>query len=159
MRTEGQIRHQLKQVTYRHLQRRLRDNFRSYPEGCANNVATPLGEGEGSFVGLCGALRSDGTPRNIPCDSRIAGCSEMARECPLFVPLLTKEQIKDEFKALVQSEDRGLIAAQYPDIAALLWVLDSLGGLPTVAEIDEHLEADAQVSPRWGNLWKRIKGE
>jgi hypothetical protein len=81
----------------------------------------------------------------------------MAKECPLWEPLQTKEALKAEFTKLMQADDRGLIASQYPDIAALLWVLDSSGtsALTSVEmqEVTEKLEEDLPPPQRW---WDKI---
>jgi len=136
MRSEGQIRHQLRQVTFRHLQKRLRENFRQRPDNCNFNQGFM---DQGHLRSVCG-YQEDGEPRLIPCDARQPGCLEMARTCPLWQPLRTKEDIKQEFLHLLQG-DRGLLAAKYPDIAALMWVLDSSGEPMTSAEIQEATEA------------------
>lgn len=161
MRSEGQIRQQLKQVVYRHLQKRLRENFRQRPNNCAHNVELALDDA-GSYVGLCGLVNAEGKPRHVPCDARIQGCSEMARQCPLFRPLLTKDEVKAEFNAIIQSEDRGVIASHFPDVAALLWVLDQPGILPTEEEIADLAEkAEEKPEPPhgwWGGLMKKWGG-
>ena len=160
MRSEGQIRYQLKQVTYRHLQRRLRDNFRQRPDTCAHNKALVLDESTGTSLGMCGLLSEDGCPRDIPCDARLPGGSERARECPLWEPLQTKEQIKADFKELLQNPDRGVIAAQYPDIAALLWVLDDAGEAHAALEVEDSEGHEHDVPPHrwWGGLRKWLGG-
>lgn len=161
MRSEGQIRQQLKQVAFRHLQKRLRENFRQRPDTCLHNGSVVLDADRGHTVGLCSLVNSDGTPRNVPCDARIPGCSEMARQCPLWTPVQTKEEIKAEFTALLQSGDRGLIASQYPDLAALLWVLDTNQALPTAAEIHEATEKVEEEAPpphRWWGIFKKLGG-
>jgi hypothetical protein len=117
MQSRTQVRHKLKQVAYRHLQRKLRDNFRRVPATCKHNKAVPLGHDE---VHLCGYV-VDGAPRNVVCDSRVFGCDATARSCPFWSPILSREEIKAGFEALLES-DRGTIATQYPDIAALMWV-------------------------------------
>lgn len=139
MRSEGQIRHQLRQVTFRHLQKRLRENFRQRPGNCTFNRDVLL---DGQTRGFCG-YQEDGEPRMVLCDSRFTGCVDMARTCPLWQPVRTKEDIKQEFLRLLQG-DRGLLAAQYPDIAALMWVLDSAGEPLTAAEIREATEPAAE---------------
>jgi len=161
MRSQGQIQHQLKQVVFRHLQKKLRANFKKRPDTCGHNRQVELDDC--TVVHLCGVLASDGTPRNVPCDARIPGCSEMARECPLWVPVKTKDEVKAEFHGVIQSGDRGLIASEYPDIAALLWVLDDPQGIPTVAESDEALaraEGDPAEPSRhwWTGLLKKLGG-
>lgn len=162
MRSEGQVRQQLKQVAFRHLQKRLRDNFRQRPDTCLHNGAVLLDEAAGTTVGLCGVLAADGSPRHVPCDARIAGCLEMARGCPLWEPIQSKDAIKAEFTAVLQSADRGLIASQYPDIAALLWVLDNPAAIPTVEELaeaaDKIEEAPAPPHRFWGAMLKKWGG-
>lgn len=152
MRSEGNVRHKLKQVSYRHLQRLLRENFRQKPQRCAHNSLVILDES--STVGLCGVLSVDGVPRHLPCDSRIPGCDDMAQGCSMFKPLKTKAEIKDEFQVLLSSSDRGEIASEYPDIAALLWVLDSEGISMDEVSDGEDLE-DVPTEPhRW---WSGIR--
>ena len=155
MRTPGQIQHQLKQVIYRHLQKKLRENFKQRPTTCIHNQDVRL-TGRSS-VHLCGYLSAEGVPRHVPCDDRIPGCSEMARKCPLWEPLNTKEDVKAEFHALIQSKDRGVIAAEYPDVAALLWVLDDVKDIPSEAEIEEvitQVEDDTLEERGW---WSRLR--
>jgi hypothetical protein len=145
MRTQAQIRHQLKQVTFRHLQKRLRKLFKQRPTTCQHNREVPLDE-DGSYVRLCGVLSPDGVPRDLLCDPRIAGCNDVARECPLWEPLQTKDQVKAEFHAVVQSGDRGIIAADFPDIAALMWVLDDPNDVPSEDEIEALADPPAHPS-------------
>ena len=160
MRSEGQIRQQLKQVAFRHLQKRLRANFRQGPDTCAHNSAVILGDG--TTVGLCGFVNADGTSRNVPCDARIPGCSDMARQCPLWTPIQTKDEVKAEFAAIIQAEDRGVLASHYPDLAALRWVLDSAGATVTAAEITEYADKVEESPPPphrwWGKFFTRLGG-
>lgn len=126
MRTEKQTRKQLSQVLYRHLQRRLRSNFKHRPHTCSHNRTSPVGKFE---VGVCGHPRAQDR-EEIPvapflCDSRCPVEVHQAKECPWWEPLATKKTVKDEFQALIESGDRGHIAAEYPDVAALMWVLDA----------------------------------
>jgi hypothetical protein len=126
IRSPGQVRQQLKQVLFRHLQRELRENFRGIPESCYHNHFTSIG-GSPERIGICrfeGPLR-DGcpTPRGKVCDTRVAGCTLQARGCKYLSAIRTKEEVKSDFRALLTS-DRGSIAARYPDVAALMWVLD-----------------------------------
>jgi len=146
MRSEGAIRHQLKQVLFRHLQRELRANFRQAPTTCRLNRRC-LVEGNSQFgvsIGVCYA-EVDGRPRKVVCDARLSGGAEQARTCGLWVPLRDKDDIKREFRALMASGDYGVIAAKYPDVTALMWVLgvsvpDDLG------EVEAEVEA-AEAAP------------
>jgi len=154
MRTQEQIKQQLKQVVFRHRQRKLRDLFKHKPTTCCNNRKVPLGV---AHVRLCGVLNPAGIPRNVPCDSRIVGCDDMARECPLWGPRRDKADVKAEYHALIRSGDRGLIAAEYPDIAALMWVLDdSTAEVLSESEIAEMSGDDEELVPP-GGLWGWIQ--
>jgi len=64
----------------------------------------------------------------------------MARSCPFWEPLKTKAEVKEEFHALIQSGDRGLIASEFPDLAALMWVLDDPNEVPSVREVEEAIQ-------------------
>lgn len=158
MRSQTQIRQQLKQVTFRHLKKQLRELFKQRPDTCLHNREVLLDED--SHVNLCGVLDGHGRPRDVPCDSRIPGCDSMARECPLWDPLRTKAEVKAEFHDLVQSGDRGLIASEYPDIAALMWVLDDPTDTPSVEEVEEGLDDDEEPEPvqSWTRKWIRKLG-
>jgi len=128
LRASGQIRQKLKQAMFRHLQRELQSNFKVTPESCFHNHFMPIG-GSVERVGIC---RFDGSvldgvdsPRGRVCDVRVAGCLAQARSCKCWASVRTGDDIKAEFRALMVS-DRGLIAARYPDVAALMWVLDGV---------------------------------
>lgn len=129
MKTEGQVRQQLKQVLFRHLQKRTKTAFRRIPETCANN------ERSGKF-GFCGLFAKDGA--SVVCDSDVDGGVERAKACPHWKAKRTRAELKDDFKELVKSGDKGRIASQYPDVAALLWVLDGFDGLAD--DLDEALD-------------------
>jgi len=161
MRSQGQIRHQLKQVIFRHLQKQLRLNFKQRPDTCGFNRRVDLGVD--SHVNLCGVTSAAGEPRNIPCDSRIPGCMDMARECPLWEPLKSKAEVKAEFHEIIQSGDRGVIAAEYPDIAALLWVLDESQTVPNETEVEAAVAGagDEEHGPArswWSGFLKKLGG-
>jgi len=145
MRTKSQIKQQLKQVTYRYLQRLLRQNYKKKPTTCGHNRLDVIDEDAGLAVRVCGFIETDGKPRNVICDPRVEGCNDLARDCPLWSPLATKEQVKEDFHAIIQSGDRGTIAAKYPDIAALLWVLDDPEESDVLSEdeVDEAVQDEA----------------
>jgi hypothetical protein len=143
MRSEGAVRHQLKQVLFRHLQKELRANFRQIPVSCRFNRQSLL-EGtiqHGVSVGVC-YFEVDGKPRKVVCDARLPGGSEQARNCPLWSPHRDKETVKQEFRDLMASGDYGMIAAKYPDVTALMWVLgvsipEDLGEVEAEVDKDE----------------------
>ena len=118
MKTDGQIRHKLQQVTYRHLQRGIRTAMSCRPENCEHNgsVAIPTGT-----VRFC-TLREDDNGSFLPCDESFGGLDQAA-ECQDFRCTHTKESVKASLTTFLQSSDVPMIAARYPDIAALLWIL------------------------------------
>jgi len=141
IRTAGQIRQQLKQVLFRHLQKLLKANFRKSPDTCHYCRQENLGD-TGMKVGVC---RWDGpdrsrSPRGKLCDSRVFGCAAMAGSCGWWRPFRGKDDIKAEFKDLMTNGSRGQIAALYPDAAALMWVLDGIDVSQEV--LDAENEAD-----------------
>lgn len=155
MQTQSKIKQQLKQVVYRHLQRKLRALFKQNPTSCRHNRVVSL-EGH-SHVRLCGVLSPTGIPRNVPCDDRIPGCYDMARECPLWDPMQDKRDVKAEYHNLIRSNDRGRIAAEYPDIAALMWVLDDTADVPSESDIDEMGDEGEDEEDEPGSIWGWFK--
>ena len=147
LRSPGQIRHQLKQVMFRYLQKEIRDNFKDHPEACLHNHWTPInGSPERIWICRCDAAPIEGvvSPRGKVCDSRVAGSLLQARACKYRVAVRTKEQVKEEFRSLMTSE-RGAIASRYPDVAALMWVLDGVDFMEVLREAED--EADPPPEP------------
>lgn len=126
MRSEGRIKHQLKQVIYRHLQKRLRMNFKKRPHTCLHNKEVII---HGVRVGVCShpdvKMEGQNFSPYVVCDTHVSGGIQQAQECSFWDPVASKEDIKEEFTNLVNSGDRGRIAAECPDVAALMWVLDN----------------------------------
>lgn len=120
MKSLGSVKHQLKQVIFRHVQRQLRDNFKQAPDTCKHNKA--ISAPGGCKVGICFYGEP---PKKILCDAAILDGAEQARDCPWWTALRSKDAVKQEIQKLLLQGDRGLIASRYPDIAALLWVLDT----------------------------------
>jgi hypothetical protein len=58
--------------------------------------------------------------------------------------LNTKDLIRDEFDSFLEKADRARIAQRYPDMAALLWVLD-LEKADVLSDIED--EEDEYVDP------------
>lgn len=147
MRTEGQIKQKLKQVMFRHLQKLLRTKvFRKRPDACKHNQ---LSSASGPKVWLCHSRDPDVNHRI--CDTRFEDCLKFALICPCWEPKRSKEGVQADFRLLMESGDRGIIASEYPDIAALLWVLgeDVPDVLREVVEDvlslpDDELEGDVE---------------
>ena len=107
---DGEIRQKLKQARFRHLKREIESRLRSTAGNCIHNI--PL-EVQGADVGFC-ALK------HIICDVRER--KDHAPTCPNFGLRASKEEIKAEFQALMDSPIHE-IASKYPDVAALTWVV------------------------------------
>ena len=58
----------------------------------------------------------------VICDDEIEGCIKQAQDCPFFVASKSKEETTEEFRILVEGEV-GSLANEYPDVAALQWIL------------------------------------
>lgn len=120
MKTEGEIRQKLKQVLFRHRKKRLDSLFKPTSYGCVHNASVELTEE--AVVGVCGLIQ-DGRPRGVLCDARFHA-DEIAKNCPFWEPEKTKDEVKEEFQEILESGNRGLVASNFPDAAALMWVLD-----------------------------------
>lgn len=142
IRSYGQVRQKLKQAMFRHLQSELHRSLKTTPENCAYNHPTSIGRSQ-ERVGICrfdGPLQ-DGqvSPRGKVCDTGVAGCSAQASACRCWLKLRSKEEIKLEFRNLMVS-DRGIIAASYPDVAALMWVLDGVDFAEDIQVVEDEVD-------------------
>lgn len=107
---DGEIRQKLKQARFRHLKREIESRLRLTAKNCVHNI--PL-EVRGAEVGFC-ALK------HIVCD--VAEKKDHAPSCPNFGLRASKDEIKADFQALMESPIHE-IATKYPDVAALTWVV------------------------------------
>lgn len=142
MKTPGAIKHKLNQVRFRHLKKRLEAELRQAPENCCFNVevpppSVPTGEKldgmdlcfpvpEPNPVGLRMCLYGAGDPMTWKpsfCDERVDGGAR-ARQCTLFHSRKSKEELKVEFTQTLERMTLPEVAFHYPDMAALIWVLD-----------------------------------
>jgi len=119
VRPAGAIRHKLKQAAYRHLKRHLEKHLKEAPENCIFSGFVEM-PGLGSEVGVCTHTDKDG---DRLCDGRFN--PELAANCPLFAHRKTKEAVKAEFHDFLGNSTIAAVAARYPDVAALLWVLQN----------------------------------
>lgn len=139
MKTDGQVRHKLKQVLYRHLKLRLENNFKKRPETCKHNGTILYGtDGPLTAPKFCAHASQLG----LVCDVAHGGL-EKARSCPHWTPNQSKEEIKQEFYQLL-TEPKHVLASEMPDAVALMWVLDEeeISELPdepeeTLVQIEE----------------------
>lgn len=121
MKNSGAIRHKLKQVRVRLLQKAIRTNLSKKPCNCKHSGLVRGSASEPLFY-VC--LLDAETPKvweGTICDPSIPNT------CPFFKTQKTKEDIEqefeEEFNKLIEAGDMGAIATRYPDVAALLWVL------------------------------------
>ena len=121
MKKQGAIKHKLKQVKHRLLQKAVRTRTSKKPCNCKHSGLVRGNASEPIFH-VC--LLDADKPREWEgtiCDPSVPN------SCPFFKPFRDKEEIEAEFEAeferLVSEGDLGAIASKYPDVAALLWVL------------------------------------
>lgn len=137
-----EIAQKLKQVLFRHRKHLIESSLLRQPDVCRHNFPTFLPEGEDVYVG-------DGPPlprfcdhperKGLVCDPEYGGDAQ-ARDCPLWQPLKSVDEIKQDFRALVASGPAE-VGKLYPDAAALMWVLGE--GAENVLDG----ESDAEAGP------------
>lgn len=111
------------------MKKALAENFKREPGKCRFNGVV---EGNTYRIGVC--LYDAETPEDWPglvCDEKEGGL-EQAKKCDWFGPKATKEEVKEEFSNFFKNSSLPEIAQRYPDVAALMWVLDS-----TTSGLDE----------------------
>jgi len=74
-------------------------------------------------VGLCTWASLDEN-WDILCDDDMPEGHDRAQECPRFRPIQTKDEIKERAHEFFTNADITEISRLYPEVAALLWVLD-----------------------------------
>lgn len=121
MKKQGAVRHKLKQVKHRLLQKAIRNGLSKKPNNCTHSGQVKGNANDPLFY-VC--LLDSKNPKEwdgVICDPSVPN------NCPFFKPHETEEEIKDrfnkEFDDLIFEGDMGKIASRYPDVAALLWVL------------------------------------
>lgn len=121
MKKQGAIKHKLKQVKFRLLQKAIRNGLSKKPCNCKHSGQVKGSANEPLFF-VC--LQDAHTPKEwdgVICDPSVPNT------CPFFKPHRTEEEIKEdferEFNEIINEGDMGKIASKYPDVAALLWVL------------------------------------
>lgn len=128
MKTPGAIKHKLNQVRFRYMKKRIESELRQVPGNCLYNAQMPVG------ASLC--LYGAGDPvtwESTYCDEQVDG-GERAKGCSLFCSRRTMAEVKDSFRQDLEEMTLPEVAAQYPDMAALIWVL---------GEEDVHTPVDA----------------
>lgn len=134
MKTAGAVKHKLKQVQYRHRAKAIERALARKPCNCVFNGQVPLPDGTEVSVCLFGAANPTEWSGSL-CDEEHGGL-DRARGCEFFIPRKSREEIKREFDDFVRTENRAEIALHWPDMAALLWVLEG-EDLPSDSTDDE----------------------
>lgn len=103
MKTTAEVQHKLQQVRYRHLKKELEGLLDQNPGNCKHL----------SNLSMCRLL-------NEPCHK----APNKALRCGVFECLQDKDLLKQEMKDYFQTRPAAEIAARFPDVAALMWVLE-----------------------------------
>ena len=161
MKSEGQVKQKLKQVIYRHRKSHVERGMARLPENCRSNrrVSLPQHTGNRTSLGVC---YCEEIADQRVCDSTMAG-DVQAQNCPYFEDLHTPEVLKDAFTRKLGLDGTvvniGVIAKEYPDVAALMWALgpgknankkepEEPGDLGILAFFGEQLEEPDVVPER-----------
>ena len=56
------------------------------------------------------------------------------------------EELKKEFYEFIDKSPIGLVAKEFPDVTALIWVLNTLGADDSDMELEEHYEKIEQLT-------------
>ena len=132
MKSEGKIRHKLKQVRFRLIKKELRKATSKKPCNCVHSGVV-RGHASEPLFHVC--LMDSSKPEEwdgMICDNSVPNT------CPFFKPKATKESVTEQVNEILDSDDMGKIATHYPDVAALLWVL---------AGVEEESEENDDNSP------------
>lgn len=125
MKREGQVRQQYKQVKFRIRKKLLDKSMRVEPSNCCFHA--PVSVEKTSGVVLCAYKEMTEAE-----DWDVVVCDmEQAKRCARFAPEATSDEIKSRFEKFLASaetsgdaQDIGTLAYHYPDLAALIWVLE-----------------------------------
>lgn len=118
MQSESKIRHRLKLLRLRHLEKHIRKATSRNPGNCKwnqlqdTNGPIPVRVCANPSPGFCGGV----------CDPQYNG-KEIAARCDLFEPRLSADKVKEEFNRFLLESSGEELARACPDIMALLWVL------------------------------------
>jgi len=163
MRAPDEIERRLKKLTSRYKDKYLSKSQGRFHKSCAHNrthVPTPTVKSESSKmwesslsprrqvtlivmqpempVGICmyGSEKPE-TWNGNTCDD-----DSVSEECPYFTPSQSKEDASAEFDMMLK--DDALVLSEYPDVAALQWVLQARSwDLPEYERTDEQTAKNA----------------
>jgi len=140
MRREGEVKQKLKQVRFRVLKKFLDSHLKSRPRNCIYNVE--MDSVSGKRVGVCKwrEYSCEESWKIILCDEEMPEGRKQARTCVRFCPKKDKKELKGEFREFLATEGLGKISFLYPDLAALMWVLELKGSEEWIFEEEETQE-------------------
>jgi hypothetical protein len=135
MKSEGQLRQKIKMVIFRHRKAYIQAGLAPRPHNCLFNekVRLPVHMANRAALCVCQYKEEGDLPRNVICDSSMGG-DKQAAECPYFQAARDADTLKAEFNLKLGIEggtpvEIGYIAKEYPDVAALLWVMGPAKGV------------------------------
>ena len=120
MKSEGAIRHKLKNVIFYHLKKVIKKKMVQKSWNCIHGMDKPSHFDVGGETVDCHGCNLLGGA----CDDNIKSMPSRARQCPHFESKFDPDVIKAEFQAELETLDAGELAYRYPDVFALMWVLD-----------------------------------
>ena len=141
MKNSGEIRQKVKQVRYRYLKKALDRKLRHQPDNCRFNGV----HGGCSYKCCLHRLEEDGW-NGIVCDTELDG-KDRAEACPVFELQYDKEQIKEGLDSFLKTAPIQEIAFYFPDLAALLWVLDGETHLRDADEEEDFQDTEPEPEP------------
>lgn len=154
MKPESKIRQKLKQAKFRHSKKYISTHMKQKCYNCVYNKPLTLKEGS-EVVRVCMYGYPDDW-NNVICDEEL---EDHSKDCAFF-KTLTAEELKDEFDTFLKTSPLDLIGSQYPDLAALLWVLDQEGleevesdavELPEI--VDLAVSNQTRATKPWWKFW------
>lgn len=155
----SKVKQKLKQVKFRHLKKYLSANLKEDPRNCTHNEIQTSEKGE---VGVCGyeGAKTQGMICDINYDS------DRAKTCGLFCPKKDKSSLKKEFFEFVDQSPRAILAQEFSDITALMWVLETIGDDLKDTDLKDHyehiediLEENKELTGRVEYLQSKLKTE
>ena len=164
MKSKGEVLHKIRQVRFRHIKKAIRKGLARHPHNCSYNKETEIHPFRVRVCSHPDMLSGSELPI---CDSRLG---DLSPNCDKFCAKHCKEDIKDQVKSLLNSPELGEVAYHYPDVAALVWVLDSddMADFQDLDDEDQPPDAEEvdlplipltpiQQSGHFSEWWARIR--
>lgn len=122
MQSESKIRHRLKLLRFRYMEKEMRKAESRKPCNCRFNSSTRIPGSKDTVLRVC-AFTEDDKLRGMACDERYSG-DQVVAKCPYFEPIRSAESARDEFNEFWDNAPASEFASKYPDAMALLWTLE-----------------------------------